>query len=191
VRLAASIVLLLVLASRAAAQAPDPPGPWVIDIRGATSGLPSDTAFYPPISTETLVPSRAFGIDAGAHVYLFSLGPSRVGLGANYVRARGTTPGVAATFTTVAPQVSFNFGTVNGWSYLSAGYGRAAMVTRVESVGGPDTQESGSLASLNLGGGARWFLTRHVGIGFDVRWHRLGGTPGASVVSASAGFSVH
>lgn len=190
-RLAASIVLLLATASRAAAQVPDPPGPWVIDVRGATSGVPSDTAFYPPLSTETLVPARGFGLDVGAHVYLFSLGPSRIGLGATYVRLRGTTPGVAATVTTVAPQVSFNFGTVNGWSYLSAGYGRAAVRATVEEGAGSATEDSGSLASLNVGGGARWFLTAHVGIGFDLRWHRLGGTPGASLLSASAGFSVH
>lgn len=184
-----ALALLAVAASRAAAQALEPPGPWVVDLRGATSGLPSDTGFYPPLATETLVPSRAFGFDAGAHVYLFTLGPARIGLGASYLRVRGTTPGVTATFSTVAPQVSFNFGSTNGWSYLSAGYGRALVDTTVNDPTG-SVRDSGSLGAVNFGGGARWFIRAHLGVGFDVRWHRLA-SPGGTQLSFSAGFSVH
>lgn len=190
-RAAALVAMLLLAAAPVAAQAPDPPGPWVIDIRGATSGLPSDTAFYPPISTDTLVPSRAFGGEAGAHVYLLTLGPARVGLGASYVRVRGTTTGVAATFSTLAPQVSFNFGSADGWSYLSAGYGQGSIETRADQETGTLTRDSGNLGSMNFGGGARWFLSSHFGVGFDLRWHRLSGTPRATLLSVAVGFSVH
>jgi hypothetical protein len=183
--------MLLASGASLTAQAPEPPGPWVVDVRGATSGLPSDTAFYPPISTETLVPSRAFGGEAGAHVYLLTLGPSRVGVGASYLRVRGTTAGVAATFTTVAPQISFNFGSKDGWSYLSAGFGQGSIQTRVDQQTGTQTTDSGNLGSTNFGGGARWFVSSHVGVGFDVRWHRLSGTPGATLVAVAVGFSVH
>jgi hypothetical protein len=191
VRLVAALAAVLACAGRASAQAPEPPGPWVLDVRGATSGLPSDTAFYPPLSLDTLVPSRGFGFDIGAHVYPLSLGPARVGLGATYLRARGTSESVAANVGTLAPQVSFNFGSRNGWSYLSAGFGRAWIGTTAEQLTGTAEEESGGVRAVNFGGGARWFLTSHVGIGFDVRWHRLSSTPQATLVSAAVGFSVH
>jgi hypothetical protein len=183
--------MLLALTGRAAAQAPEPPGPWVLDLRGATAGLPSDTAFFPTVPIDTLVPSRGFGFDVGAHVYLFTLGPSRVGVGANYVRVRGTTETVTAELRTVAPQVSFNFGTRSGWSYLGAGLGRGWVATTAQQLAGPASEDSGALTAMNFGGGARWFLTGHLGVGFDVRWHRVSGTPGTMLVSAAAGFSIH
>ena len=36
------------------------------------------------------VPSRGFGYDVGGHVYLFNLGPARLGLGVNVIGVRGT-----------------------------------------------------------------------------------------------------
>jgi hypothetical protein len=185
------VLFLFALAPRAAAQSSQPPGPWVIDLRGATAGLPADTAFFPPITVDTLVPSRGFGLDVGGHVYLLSWGPSRVGVGVSYVRVRGTATTVAATVGAFAPQVSFNFGTRNGWSYLGAGWGRAWVRTTAEQLAGTAERESGALAAVNFGGGARWFLTRHVGVGFDVRWHRLSGTPRTMLLTAAAGVSIH
>ncbi|HVQ13030.1 MAG TPA: hypothetical protein VMS40_05545, partial [Vicinamibacterales bacterium] len=89
-----------------------------------------------------------------------------------------------ATFQTVAPQLSLNFGTSDGWSYLSVGAGTA----RVDAV------ESGSSSSINAGGGARWFMNRHVGVGFDIRMHRIaadGDTMARSTqVAASVGLSL-
>ena len=172
------------------AQSPDPPGPWVLDLRGATSGLPKDTAFFPAVATETIVPARGFGFDVGGHVYLFRLGPSRVGVGANYVRARGTTGGVVANVGTIAPQVSFNFGSSEGWSYLSAGLGRAWVKTTVAQEAGRASADSGGLTAINMGGGARWFLAAHLAVGFDVRVHRISGPPRASLFTASVGLSV-
>jgi len=56
----------------AAAQinAPGPPGPYVIDIRGAAGGIPQDSAFFPPVPAATIIPSSGSGIEIGAHVYL-------------------------------------------------------------------------------------------------------------------------
>jgi Outer membrane protein beta-barrel domain len=185
------LLMALLVAGEAFAQGLDPPGPWVVDVRGATSGLPSDTAFFPPLAVDTLVPSRGFGFDVGAHVYLFSFGPARVGVGADYLQARGTSDTVTATVSTVAPQVSFNFGSSNGWSYLAAGLGRAWVRTTAVQLNGTAEQETGGVASLNFGGGARWFLTSRLGVGFDVRWHRLSSTPNTMLLSAAAGFSIH
>jgi hypothetical protein len=96
---------------------------------------------------------------------------------------------------TVAPQVSFNFGSRDGWSYLSAGMGIGSVATRVE---GSTTAErrSGRLRSINFGGGARWFLNPRMAIGFDIRAHSLaaaGGdspTPRVRAVAVSAGLSL-
>ncbi|MGH9349820.1 MAG: hypothetical protein ACRD26_21420 [Vicinamibacterales bacterium] len=183
-------VVGVLAASPAAAQAPDPVAGYVIDLRGATSGLPKETAFYPGLPVDTIVPARGFGFDVGAHVYLFSLGVSQVGLGANYLRARGTTPGIVARVGTVSPQVSFNFGTASGWSYLSAGLGRAWVTTRVERASGTLTADSGGLRAVNYGGGARWFLADRLAVGFDLRVHHVSGPPKIRLFATSVGFSV-
>ena len=228
--LRAAIVLIFIagvlLSAPVSAQTPpDPPGPYVVDLRGATGGLP-DTDFFPTLPRGTAVPSRGFGFDVGGHVYPLTIGGARVGLGVDLVRVRGTAstvptapvagsptpttpapvfPDVVSVFTTVAPQVSFNFGTVDGWSYLSAGVGRGSIETQSTLPAGtaqvsttPATRSSGSVMSINYGGGARWFLRRHVAVGFDVRFHRLsaGGngtglaTPGTRFFAASVGLSL-
>ena len=198
----AVFVCAVLMASSAAAQSlnPGPPGPFVIDVRGLTSGVPTAGALYPiapaptqspstgPSQTQTTettlnVPSRGFGVDAGAHVYPLGLGPVRLGIGANVLYARGTAPDAVLTMQMVVPQLSFNFGTSNGWSYLSAGAGPA----RIKTTRTFNTQ------SINAGGGARWFLNDHTAIGFDVRVHKLsahGTFPRTTLVSASVGVSL-
>lgn len=192
----------VLMASSAAAQSlnPGPPGPFVIDVRGVTSGVPTAGALYPipttptpppstsPPSTQTTsttlsVPSRGFGVDAGAHVYPLGLGPARLGIGANILYARGTAADAVLTMQMIVPQLSFNFGTSNGWSYLSAGVGPA----RIKTTRTFNTQ------SINAGGGARWFLNGHTAIGFDIRMHRLDAKeafPRTTVVSVSFGMSL-
>jgi hypothetical protein len=166
-------------------------------VRGTTISLPQDPSFYPPVSSSTAVPSRGWGIDAGAHVYPFQLGAARVGIGGMLLRARGTVsfenqPDVAALLTAIAPQVSVNFGSRAGWSYLSAGIGRAQIMTKVAQR----LLDSGTRTAMNIGGGARWFAKSRLAFSFDVRFHmvRAGGdvmpTPGTTLVAASAGISL-
>jgi hypothetical protein len=191
--------LWLGLCASAAAQTagPDRPGPYVIDVRGTTISLPQDPSFYPPVSSTTAVPSQGWGIDAGAHVYPLQLGAARLGIGGMLLRARGTVsleslPAVAALVTTV------NFGSRAGWSYLSAGMGRATMTTRISAAGTAPARlvDSGARSSMNFGGGARWFARSHLAFTFDVRFHmvRAGGdltpTPGTTLVAVSAGISL-
>jgi hypothetical protein len=192
VRRALVVLVLLLSAAPAAAQDPGPPPVrgYVIDVRGATSNLPNDVAFFPGIPVDTVVPARGYGFEAGGHVYLFGLGPARVGAGASYTQVRGTAPGIVANLDTLAPQVSFNFGTANGWSYLSAGFGVASVTTEVEQETGTASSDTDWLTAINYGGGARWFLTRRIGVGFDVRFHRVSGPPKATQFAASVGFSV-
>jgi hypothetical protein len=201
----AGVVALMVMAAPATGQSTSVPGPWVVDVRGATSGVPKDVAFY-PTQTATVVPARGFGLDFGGHIYVLTLGPARVGLGANILVLRATaTEQVASPTTdsaqrlilkmrTIAPQISANFGSRDGWSYLSAGVGVASITTRAE---GPvdGEQKSGRLRSVNFGGGARWFLTPRVAFGFDVRGHKIaadgdGPTPPVTAVAVSAGLSM-
>jgi hypothetical protein len=177
---------VVLLGSRVAAQTltPGRPGPFVIDVRGVTSGLPTGSGLYPKLLAGDTVPARGFGADVGGHVYPISFGPARVGVGVNVMYARGTSVDAHATLLTIAPQLSLNFGTSDGWSYLSAGLGTA----RVRAGA------SASVRSVNAGGGARWFLNRHAAIGFDVRIHKLraeGSTMSATtLVTASVGFSL-
>lgn len=203
---------------------PDRPGPWVVDLRGATVSLPQDAAFFPDIPSSTVVPSRGYGLDIGAHIYVLQVGPARLGIGGMLLRARGTaspgepdedekpspsglatTPDVAALLTTVGPQLSLNFGSRAGWSYLSAGIGRARMSTRASRFVDEDDEdeitaaqliEHGSRSSLNFGGGARWFTRQRLAVSFDVRFHIIGAggeepaTPGKTVLAASVGVSL-
>jgi hypothetical protein len=175
----------------AAAQSTSRPGPWALDIRGVTSPVPQQTVFYPTLAATALIPSRGFGFDVGVHAYLFNLGAARVGIGADlfYVQARTTPPAPAPTTSPDAapapagqnvqidmrlltPQVSFNFGSRQGWSYLSAGMGQADVITRTSgALAG--RRESSRLDTINVGGGARWFFKSHLAFGFDVRLHNI------------------
>jgi len=207
--------------------APDPPGPYVIDVRGATSAIPQNAGFFPPVPSATLIPSRGYGIDVGAHVYLMQLGSGRLGIGANLVRVRGTAspaapstgsppatpaaavrPDVHAVLTTLAPQLSYNFGSEEGWSYVSAGLGRAQLTTGTSRFVGAESDNgetparsaaSGARSSINIGGGARWFTKTHLAFSFDVRFHLISSgaaegttvvTPRTTLVAASAGISL-
>jgi len=223
-------IAALLMSTPAAAQLspPSTPGPYVIDIRAPMSGLPSTSGFHPVLPANTLVPKRGFGLGVGGHVYVARLGVSRVGIGVDALRVRGTavtpvtaststkeagTPSssgtslsaasqidVAMSMTAVAPQVSFNFGTREGWSYLSGGYGVAQI--RTEATGEQESpltgrttlvRDDGRSASINYGGGARWFIRDRVAVGFDLRFHRIaavGTRPVAKLVVASVGLSV-
>jgi len=203
-RAAALIVAAAVMtAAPAAGQTPARPGPWVVDIRGATSAVPTDTTFYPTL-TSTIVPSRGFGADVGGHVYLFNLGRARVGLGASVMAVRATAtaateadsaePGQRVTLTlrAIAPQVSFNFGSRDGWSYLSAGLGLGSVNSSAEPAS-PAERQSGRLRTVNYGGGARWFMTPRLAFGVDLRAYQFAagdGTPRVSVFAAGAGLSI-
>lgn len=177
----------VLLGSRVEAQSltPGRPGPiFVVDVRGTTSAIPTSIGLYPDVPNGGSVPNRGFGFDVGGHVYLFNIGPARVGLGVNVIGVRGTAADAEARFGLVAPQLSFNFGSSDGWSYLSVGAGTARV----------NAQETGSSSAINAGGGARWFMKRHLAVGFDLRVHMIaadGDTMGSSTVfSTSVGFSV-
>jgi hypothetical protein len=185
---------------------PGPPGPFVIDLRGAMSGLPQSSTFYAPFPIGTVVAQRGFGIDIGAHLYPFRFRSTRIGVGADLMQVRGTTstisastssttssttsvtgfPDVAATARLLVSQLSMNFGTRDGWSYLSVG-GDVGQLSSVGTGAVSVPRETHRMSGFNVGGGARWFLGDHLGVGFDVRVHRLSTT---TLVSGTAGITL-
>jgi len=203
-----SLLLLLVCAPAATAQTSEPIGPFVVDVRGLMSGLPTTEGWTPALPAGTDVPSRGFGLEGGGHVYFARWGPATLGAGASFSMARGTataveagTPDVVTRATTLAPQLSFNFGHRLGFSYLSAGYGGAQVKSESAVVGlvPPALAESGWVGAVNIGGGARWFITEHLGVGFEARWHRLSSrdatttspaSPRATLFHLAVGFSI-
>jgi hypothetical protein len=214
----------LLVPIRSAAQTEAPPGPYTIDLRGAIGSLPQDTSFFPPAPSGTLIPRGGGGVDIGGHVYLFHLGPARLGLGLNLFQVgaeaspatpstsgsgpppRPTVPQVTTRVRLFTPQLSFNFGSSRGWSYISAGVGQIAVSTATsefatststEPTMPARTRDTDALRTVNIGGGARWFNTQHFAFSFDVRFHKARGrtkegvsTVPVTLVTASAGVSL-
>jgi outer membrane protein W len=120
-----------------------------------------------------------FGLGATIMVARGKGDPSEVVIatttGGSTVTGEATLPAVTTKMTSLVPQLSLNFGRRFGWSYVSAGYGptridsRAAAVGTLPAVSAPDQWNP----ALNFGGGARWFMKRHIGASFDVRFTKL------------------
>ena len=211
-------VTMLAAASPSLAQPPKEPIPrFVLDARGTSAGLPSETGWTPLVPADTELPSRAFGLDFGAHVYPLRFKSVSLGFGATWDLARGRTtpqelptgsaapvvllPEVTTRLTSLAPQVSLNFGHSLGWSYLSAGLGQSRVKSGAEAQSTLQyvPVDSGWVKTINYGGGARWFINDHVGVGFDLRWYNLSiveqsatspGAPRASLLTLAVGVSV-
>ena len=183
-----SLLSLLPAASvPARAQPPEEPiGRYVVDVRGSfvpfarnvelaenRGLLPHDT------------PGRGFGYDVGGHVYLFRLWQVTFGLGASYHASSADQqagdpaadppgPTIRKRFSALSPQLSFNFGHRNGWSYLSGGLGSSRLsLFRVdpEEPGAEPRQDSAN--TLNYGGGVRWFLNARLAFTIDVRFYAI------------------
>jgi hypothetical protein len=183
-RLVAGAAIVAVLVpGPAEAQGRDPLGGFVGDLRVHTVSLPSSAGWTPPeLPTGTLVPSRGFGGEVGAHVVFGPGRHRRLGVGASGLFGQGRTTGLedAPTVTTrltlIAPHVSANFGHRLGWSYLSGGAG----VAKVSSEAAGGTADSGGFGTVfHYGGGARWFLNERLAVTFDLRFWAL--TPRAAV----------
>jgi hypothetical protein len=169
-------------------QAQDTPpkiGPFVIDIQGTFPGFPRNQQLADSrgLSDVRELPGRGLGLHGGAHVYPFKWKAVTFGVGADVAIARAHQAGPqysedafgrAATerFRQISPELSFNFGDGDGWSYISGGVGFAnwSIVPEGEVAFGPDTER---LRTVNYGGGARWFIKRHLAFSFDVRFYQI------------------
>jgi hypothetical protein len=186
------ITLAVVTCAGAAAQAQDDPkpiGPIVLDVRGLLPKFPADQqlADSRALALDEL-PGRGIGLDAGAHLYLFKWKAITVGVGGQVTLARSRSSalvedgvtvrrGVTERFVSMTPQLSFNFGTGDGWSYISGGMGKAVW-SLVPDGADPRPSDDERLTTINYGGGARWFSTPHLAFTVDVRFHAVyPGTP--------------
>ena len=212
IAIATSIVLAAAIHPRAASGQDQPPpiGPFVIDVRGTSPSFPDDALLAESrgLSVDEL-PGRGLGFDAGAHLYLFKWRVITVGVGAQMTFARAASGAVVqdgveiaravtSWFTAFTPQLSFNFGNGDGWSYISGGIGKGVWST-VPDAQQPLPADEERLTSINYGAGARWFAKPHVAFTFDVRFHEIypgtphGGLPGSprlNMLIIGAGVSV-
>lgn len=173
------------VASPAAAQelSEQPITRYVVDVRGALPKVPGDEDLAKPYGlTGTELPGFGLGADIGGHVYPLRWKSITFGIGISAVIGRahagavkqndGTMVGkdVTARFTAVSPQISFNFGSAAGWSYLSGGLG----TSRLEIVT-PDTTgtEYPRRKTINYGGGGRWFVRDRMAVTFDIRFYAM------------------
>jgi hypothetical protein len=197
--LALLTLAIVALASEARAQQDDPVGPFVIDARISFPSLSSAESIATSYGFRSdQLPERALAFELGAHVYPVRGRRVSLGLGASLMRGRGrqeplvdaaaTDPTVETRISTLTPQVSLNFGTSRGWSYISAGYG---WTRRSTADADATTFPTGSnVKTLSYGGGARWFVSSHVAFSFDLRFYRLPETIADENGPASPGFSM-
>jgi hypothetical protein len=196
-----------------AARAQDEPpriGPFVVDVRGTSPKFPANAQLAESrgLSVDEL-PGRGLGLDAGAHLYLFKWRAITFGVGGQMTFARARSGEVVQNgaviarpvtswFTSFTPQLSFNFGTGDGWSYISGGIGGAVWSTVPDGQPARPADEE-RLTTRNYGGGARWFAKPHLAFTLDVRFHDvnpgtpqagLPGTPRATILIIGAGVSI-
>jgi hypothetical protein len=191
------------LAPRAvlAQEAPEPVPRFVVDLHGSVARYPARTELADremvPVSA---LPARGLGLTAGGHVYVLRWGVVTFGVGAEVLLSRGRAepevvvpdpsvpitppepvepeppvPAVRTRFTAISPQLSFNFGSRDGWSYISGGIGTARMTVEPERPGVVAPEEPGR-KTINYGGGARWFTSEHVAFSVDLRFYAVNPT---------------
>ena len=198
-RVAFAAAAFLICAPAAFAQDPPPPLPRVvIDLHGIVPVFPNDAAQLAasrPVSSRecpsTLavaeLPGPGLGGRAGAHVYFPKIKGLTVGIGGEVMIGTSSSQPPAGTtgllavderLRSISPQLSFNFGSGHGWSYLSGGIGRSTWSLRPAGAAetGADTE---SLPTANYGGGARWFAKKHLAFSLDVRLYEI--QPGSAV----------
>ena len=185
---------------------------YVVDAHGSLARFKQDSAVSQGLGVDaTALPTRGLGITAGAHVYPLRFRRITFGIGVEYARAadsKTTTitdtqtneetegPTITTRFTSFAPQLSFNFGRDEGWSYISGGIGRARITS--ENVAHPLSDTADSTQAINYGGGARWFNSPRMAFTFDIRWYAISpreatttvpGYPRAKFMVLSAGLA--
>lgn len=183
---AALLAGVWLLAASNLVQAQEPPpriGPYVLDLHGAVPMFGNDPALAESRGlSQAELPGAGFGAGMGVHVYFPKIGPITLGVGGEALLGRsratpaaGSDPALRAvteTFKSLAPQLSLNFGNGNGWSYLSVGLGRARW-SIVPDGADPLPADEELLATIDYGGGARWFIKKHLAFSLDVRFHEI------------------
>lgn len=194
------------------AQIREPVGPFVVDARVALPRFKEDVGVASAIGVDSVaLPTRGLGLVLGAHWYPVRSARIALGVGGEVLLssasrtpeaedpAEGAPPTAAAPtvetrFSAVSPQISLNFGSGRGWSYLTGGFGWAGFTTERDDAPVADPESRPRV--LNYGGGARWFAREHVAFAVDLRFYALGAQeattgrpayPGKTLMVFSAG----
>jgi hypothetical protein len=205
---ALALVLIACSAGHAAAQDEKPRiGPFAVDVRASFPFFPNDQQLADSrgLTLEEL-PGRGIGVDLGAHVYFLRWKAVTFGIGGQVTLARASSDaqpelgrvGATERLVTGGPHLSFNFGSGDGWSYISGGVGASqwSLIPDGEEAEPGDVEQ---LFTINYGGGARWFAKPHLAFTFDVRFHAIDpgtpangrpGSPRTTLLVMSAGISV-
>jgi hypothetical protein len=167
-----------------AAQSSEPIGLFAADVRVPLPKFKQAASVATALGVDPLdLPTRGFGLVFGAHLYPARKGVVTLGIGGELMTSRrGRTQQVAAgskttaltvhtRFSSISPQISLNFGSKQGWSYISGGLGWGGFTTELETKPLPDAE--GRLKTINYGGGARWFLNQHVAVSLDLRFYAV------------------
>ena len=206
-----SILMALLHAVPAHAQPPPPKiGPFVVDFRGSLALFGQNEVLAENLELKpTDLPSRGVGFDIAGHWYFLTWRAITFGIGGNLQLSEGVhhivenelkpeiepTPRVVTQLMTFTPQLSFNFGTGNGWSYLSGGMSPVRLRVSIDEV----AQEIRSTKTINYGGGGRWFATPHLAFTFDLRFYGMSpleedapfpGLPRMTLLVFSVGISI-
>jgi hypothetical protein len=204
-RRVACLVCCLALAAPVSAQQREPLPWFAVDLHAASIGLPTAEGWVPVVPADTPLPDRAWGFGGTATVYPLRFGIVTLGVGAGLSSGQGKsdaieivegsgadevtriTPIVRTQVISLTPQVSLNFGHKFGWSYLSAGLGGSRVDSGADATGTAPQIIVPAVwnQALNFGGGARWFMKRRLGAGFDVRFIKLGSRAASGDIPAA------
>jgi hypothetical protein len=185
---AGATLITLLAAHPVLAQDPPPKiGPYVVDLHATIPRFPQDQQLAQSRGMSLgELPGSGLGVQVGLHVYPVRWRAITFGIGGEFATGRAKQTPTAAQvslrpsterFTSLAPQLSFNFGTGNGWSYISGGLAKStwAVVPKGQEGFAADAEK---LKTINYGGGARWFMKRQLAFSFDVRFYAINpGTP--------------
>jgi len=167
----------------ASGQEPPPRIPFIAaDIHATVPKFPaSDNLAASRGMTLAELPGRGWGLHGTVTIYPLKWHAITFGLGGEVTTNRATyqpdatitgVRGSEEKFVYAAPQLSFNFGSGHGWSYLSGGIGPSTW--RIVPDGSPALPvDEERLKTINYGGGARWFAKQHLAFSFDVRFYAL------------------
>ena len=201
VALALSAAAVLLINQPAFAQdAPRPIPRIALDLHGIIPVFPNDNAQLASSRTVSSEPPRpltvgelpgaGLGGRVAVHFYLFKWKAITFGIGGEAFSARSSsTPSdptlgfvpVTERLTSADGQVSFNFGSAHGWSYLSGGIGRSQW-SIIPAGQGAASADAETLPTTNYGGGAHWSIKRHLGFSLDVRLYEI--QPGSATITA-------
>jgi len=181
-------ILVSMSAGPALAQEPPPRIPIVaVDAHITVPKFPSEQSLADSRGmTLAELPGRGLGLHAAITFYPVKWRAITFGIGGEVTANRAsqtpadTTTGVRAAqekFLSAAPQISFNFGSGKGWSYLSGGLGVSQWSLIPDGRDEPFPSDTERLKTLNYGGGARWFAKPHLAFSFDFRFYAI--SPGS------------